>query len=341
MRNRLVKLIPFILIKWYRKYYKYRNRALDYNKIGYPNNNFHGENKKIDCWLYGRKAAMTFTWDDTLHSQYLIIAPILEKYGFCGSFFIETDIADKSVWDAYKQLSLKGHEIGSHTHAVTHVAVTSFSSSQLEENVKQSIREITNNIGVFPLSFAHPFSQSDYDSSKIILNNFPFSRQISTYTLKNRFWTNLLPSYSINELVRSVKKSYKRSSWFILAGHGADGEGYEPITGFWLDKFCSKVKSEFSDLWIDTFRNVAHYEYLKISTHVLVEKSGNLLKIIVSGYDEELFSRFEKNEITIKLDKKFKSLKFRSDLVRIDYKKSNCFITVDLKRAVTYSIDIL
>ena len=61
-----------------------------------------------------------FTFDDGGDSFLTIVAPILEKYGFKGVFFISTKyIGTKGFLsvDQIKELDARGHIIGSHTHS--------------------------------------------------------------------------------------------------------------------------------------------------------------------------------------------------------------------------------
>jgi hypothetical protein len=47
--------------------------------------------------------------------------------------------------------------------------------------------------------------------------------------------------------------------WFYMAGHGIDGDGYEPVTSQYLRDHLTYASSLSSTLWIDTFLNVARY----------------------------------------------------------------------------------
>lgn len=60
-----------------------------------------------------------FTFDDGGVSFYTVIAPTLEKYGLKGIFFISTKYIGTDGFmsrDMIKELSLRGHIIGSHSH---------------------------------------------------------------------------------------------------------------------------------------------------------------------------------------------------------------------------------
>lgn len=63
---------------------------------------------------------VVFTFDDGGSSFYTIIAPILEKYGFKGIFFIATKYIDSAKFltnEQIKELAAKGHIVASHSHS--------------------------------------------------------------------------------------------------------------------------------------------------------------------------------------------------------------------------------
>lgn len=63
---------------------------------------------------------VSFTFDDGGVSFYTVVAPILEKYGFRGVFFISTKFIGTEGFvteEQIKELHKRGHEIGSHSHS--------------------------------------------------------------------------------------------------------------------------------------------------------------------------------------------------------------------------------
>lgn len=67
-----------------------------------------------------KKSNIVFTFDDGGSSFLNLIAPILEKYGFLGVFFIATQYVDSPGFlttDEIIALRKRGHIIGSHSHS--------------------------------------------------------------------------------------------------------------------------------------------------------------------------------------------------------------------------------
>jgi peptidoglycan/xylan/chitin deacetylase (PgdA/CDA1 family) len=89
----------------------------------------------VKLWADDRKSAFSFTFDDGEMSQYTYAVPVLDSFGFKGTFCVisGSDFLTDSLpgnlrygtWDQFRTMSLEGHEIGS--HSVTHPAFDTLS----------------------------------------------------------------------------------------------------------------------------------------------------------------------------------------------------------------------
>lgn len=77
---------------------------------------------QVEEVFYERKAvqdkSLMISFDDTRADHYLTVAPILEKYGYRGTFFIMTVSIGKPGYmtrEQIKELAERGHAIGLHT----------------------------------------------------------------------------------------------------------------------------------------------------------------------------------------------------------------------------------
>jgi len=83
-------------------------------------------NVSVKTWADDKQSAFSFTFDDGFLSQYEIALPILNSYGFKGTFFVITSQLTPALpgywrygsWEQFREIARQGHEIGSHT--VTH-----------------------------------------------------------------------------------------------------------------------------------------------------------------------------------------------------------------------------
>ena len=69
-------------------------------------------------YTFTDKPGIMLTFDDGLDANAYVAAPLLERYGFNGVFFISSDLVSKEgymSWDEVQSLQKKGHHIGCHT----------------------------------------------------------------------------------------------------------------------------------------------------------------------------------------------------------------------------------
>lgn len=112
------------------------------------------------------KEYVVFTFDDGGKSFYSVIAPILEKYGYKGLFFISTKYIGTSTFlneEEIKDLYNRGHIIGSHAH--THEHLYTLTDEEVENEWKESV-SILSHIVEAPIQYA---SIPNGDTSKRVL----------------------------------------------------------------------------------------------------------------------------------------------------------------------------
>jgi peptidoglycan/xylan/chitin deacetylase (PgdA/CDA1 family) len=98
------------------------------------------------------------TFDDTHESHYSIAAPVLEKYGFRGVFFIMTVCIGKRNYltaDQIKMLAERGHAIQCHTY--DHPSVKNISGEQWEQQIDKPVKKLEAITGKRVEYFAYPF----------------------------------------------------------------------------------------------------------------------------------------------------------------------------------------
>lgn len=111
---------------------------------------------------------VVFTFDDGGESFYTKAAPILEKHGFRGVFFISTKYIGTPSFltkEQIKELAERGHIIGSHSH--THPKVFSdLKPNEIKEEWEQSYAILNGILGEKNLTASLPNGRS----SKEVLN---------------------------------------------------------------------------------------------------------------------------------------------------------------------------
>ena len=111
---------------------------------------------------------IVLTFDDGWKNQYTYGLPILEKYGFTGTFGIITENMGKSkmTWDDIKNLNLKGFEIAS--HSVTHPFLTMISDKQLVNEITLSKKTLEEKIGKTIKTFIYPYYKDNANAMKVV-----------------------------------------------------------------------------------------------------------------------------------------------------------------------------
>lgn len=123
----------------------------------------------LEAWLSGRAAGekpkLLLTFDDGYRSNYDIAAPIIERHGFRGYFFVpegciasdraaaDADLATRPgepearmTWNECRDLLARGHRIGCHTR--THIRLSDdIPADRLADEIDQAGRDISAKLG--------------------------------------------------------------------------------------------------------------------------------------------------------------------------------------------------
>ena len=104
------------------------------------------------------KAVILNFYDNDI-GQFTNAKPILDKFGFKGTFFIvfswaSSDNPDRMTWNEITQLYREGHDIES--HSTSHKVLSKLSANNLDYQVGQSKKCIHEHLGVEPTVFSPP-----------------------------------------------------------------------------------------------------------------------------------------------------------------------------------------
>lgn len=281
-------------------------------------------NISIAKWFDNATCAVTFSFDDNLESHYTQSALLLEKYGWRGTFFVnpgyDTSDYGEYMWGTdmkagHRALAVKGHEIGNHGWA--HEDLTLLSGDKLRSEIENPIARLTADIGVRPLSFAHPYNVGFEDNTinNVIFEKHLFSRLASVHDTQNRIFIDLLgkefsgtPPTTLQDLGNGLNDAYNSEKWLILTGHGVvpvtvDGWLEGEVTTQLLEPFCELIKNK-GKVWVGTLAQVGAYEYMKQEVTLGTPAvEVNNLRVLFNWSDENR-TRFTKcglNEVFITL----------------------------------------
>src|SRR6478609_11211357 len=117
---------------------------------------------------------IVLAFDDSPKSQFTLAKPILDKYGFKGSFFTVCTFVnsginnrygiDSMTWQDIKTLQQQGHDIESHT--MTHTNLNNKSQQNLDYEIGTSKQCLLNH-GINSTVFAYPAS-TGHDNATVV-----------------------------------------------------------------------------------------------------------------------------------------------------------------------------
>ena len=133
------------------------------------NKNNSTNNIKTNTSVSTPKKLVVLAFDDSLKSQYIFAKPILDKYGFKGTFFTVCNYVgrnndSKMNWTQIKTLQKGGHDIESHT--MNHKHLSKLSDSDLQFEIGQSKQCLADH-GINATIFGYPFADGS-DKAKVV-----------------------------------------------------------------------------------------------------------------------------------------------------------------------------
>ena len=117
--------------------------------------------REFRAWQQGRghvpERTVVLTFDDGYTSHLELVAPLLVRYRFSGTFFITSDLIGRPghlTWEQLRKLVFLGMEIGS--HGQSHQPLTSLSRTQLDAELAESRRMLEERLGIEVHAIAAP-----------------------------------------------------------------------------------------------------------------------------------------------------------------------------------------
>ncbi len=179
------------------------------------------------------------SFDDSTLGQYTVAKPILDKYGFKGTFFtvcnfIGTD--GHMNWTQIKTLQKEGHDIES--HSMNHTHLSKLSDIELQYEIGQS-RQCLANHGINSTVFAYPFADGS-DKPNVV-------KMVSKYYTLARAGDDPIQSlksvnrYSIHALTQSGHKDSAKFTKFVENVNRANSTTFASIK---FHTFVNDTKSK-------------------------------------------------------------------------------------------------
>lgn len=297
---------------------------------GYIEDSSSSDDIRVSKWYNGSHSAISFIWDDTNENHYTQVAPIFNSYGYHASFAVITDF----LWvgeciDGYKNILAMGHEICSHSH--THPNLTGLTENQIAYELETSKEAIQNFFDIIPLTFVHPYDESNDEVNSLVDIHYLFSRIHNKFQDLTNSIVIISNSTGYEQLIQFYEEGLEINNWTTIAGHGLDEAGYEPIKSDDLKNFLSFLLSE-TNTWVDTYARIALYNEIRLKINSINIKA-DIIEIDDSSVDYTRYNNFEVPElpITIEMESSTDQIRFEGDnVLLIKYENNKYFITIDL-----------
>lgn len=255
----------------------------------------------IAPYYQGKKAAISFTYDDGLLEHYTLVAPNLEKRGFRGSFWIignmvgvEHDrLGARMTWNQIKKMEKRGHDMGS--HGWSHKNCRKVGCEAFMQDVRSNDSAFIANLGHKPLTFAYPYNSKTSEAIKAVEEGRIGSRlfQVGHGQQNNKS--------TLDKMQRWFDDIVKRGEWGITMTHAiTDGydKWYHPEE---LWQFYDYVKAHSDDVWVGTFAEVEAYQKERNATFISVEKDDG--KTMIIRLDNNLDNNIFRQPLTLCIEK--------------------------------------
>ncbi len=256
------------------------------------------EGYEVATWQGFKKAAITYSFDDGTPNQIPVAVPLLDKYGFHGTFNLIADwIKD---WEEWKKVADSGHEIASHT--VTHQRISMLSAEQQIEELSKSKAIIEEKIGHECVTMVYPYCARGNDSivADYYISARSCSGQIGDKSPENFFdiTSKVVGTESdmrtAQDFSNWIVEATKTQGWCIFLIHAIDNDGgYSSIESTEFEKHLQYVKCSEQIFWVGTFAEITKYIIERNSLTITETPNTAHIDISVRTNAESKLTKFD------------------------------------------------
>ena len=175
--------------------------------------------------------AASFTFDDVPESAASAGAPILERAGFGGTFYVaaETCGMRDAHWRVASRSQVKGLAAGGHEvacHTARHVNVQSLGTAELDRECDLSARMLAELTGQTPTNFAYPFGDLGLAQVRALARRFHSCRSIYERLNVGTIDLGIVGAIglfdrtqSVASLDRLIRDAASRRAWLVFYTH--------------------------------------------------------------------------------------------------------------------------
>jgi hypothetical protein len=231
-------------------------------------------------WPEGKRAALSISFDDSRFSQIENGVPILDRYGYKGTFYVMPHVVEQHL-EAWKTTQQSGHEIGNHTmtHPCSgnfrfsqHNALEEYTLERMEAELTDANQALHRLLGQTPQTFAYPCGQTYIGRGPntqsyvpLTAKHFLAARGFNGESSNDPTFCDLsqligipadVPTLSVLEA--RLESSLQQGHWLILAAHDVGLDKGQSLSSQALEALCQYAQNH-SEIWFDTVANIATY----------------------------------------------------------------------------------
>ncbi len=262
------------------------------------------ESYEVATWHNFSQAAITYSFDDCTPNQIPVAVPLLDKYGFHGTFNLVTNWVND--WSEWRKVAERGHEMASHT--VTHANFRETPDDKQEEELAESKKIIEREIGKECITVVYPFCArgNEQIAARYYISARGCSGQVGSPTPENMFditsrvvgtESDMQTADNFNKWVASAIDT---KGWCVFLIHALDGDGgYSPIESKEFDAHLNYVKQSGQAYWVGTFAEISKYILERNSLTISERAEMDYIEITVGCTAQSKLTKLDQ-PVTIK-----------------------------------------
>jgi peptidoglycan/xylan/chitin deacetylase (PgdA/CDA1 family) len=230
-------------------------------------------------WPHGKRAAVSFSFDDAFVSQIDTGIPIMDASGVRATFYVSVHNVEKRL-EGWRKAIATGHEIGNHTF--THPcscnfpwsrnkALEDFTLARMDEDLSKGDEYIQRQLGIKPLTFAYPCGQKFVGRGEqtasyvpLVARRFLAGRGYRDQAFNHPHYCDHAQLTGIDgdgtpfeELRAQIRSAVETGTWLIFVFHDIGDLPQLSVKAATLESLCKYVMDPASGVWVDTVAAVA------------------------------------------------------------------------------------
>ncbi|MEW6749670.1 MAG: polysaccharide deacetylase family protein [Candidatus Latescibacterota bacterium] len=233
------------------------------------------------AWPDGKRAAVSFTFDDARPTQVERGIPLLDAHGVRATFYASLPSLEQRV-EQWRQAVRQGHEVGNHT--VNHPCSCNFewgtpnvleeyTLERMEGELLEASDRLEGLVGVRPRTFAYPCGQKFVGRGEearsyvpLVARYFVAGRGFRDESCNAPACCDLAQLFGVDydcmpfgEVQSWLDTTAKRGGWLVFAGHDMGRDQRQAVSQATLEQTCRYLTDPDHGFWVDTVAAIGGY----------------------------------------------------------------------------------